>query len=330
VLIIANSGNNTFILNNFTGTSGLYANDLNGSNFYNALLNGIMQGNEWADISNNTSQSWSSFGAVYSSKTPFKIADTFNGSAITTEYGCYNLSNSAVKKITANVIDCAPLVLGGGGCVNTISYLWNMTATNTLLHRATNPTWLAQLFQATSLPSLCFKNITAYVYTGNTTLMSIAFTTANTSITLLNNTGVPNDVDVFANVTVFDNFGGSASTETRQYTMILDTNTSESDSMIFSVLIGLAIFALLFGYMHVNSKSEIWANLWFFMACMMVMGELMAIYTYAGTEGNTAIQNVSFALLIGFLWVFILSIWVFLFKLIKDFINALREAFKRG
>ncbi|MCX6770838.1 MAG: right-handed parallel beta-helix repeat-containing protein [Candidatus Micrarchaeota archaeon] len=54
--INAQSGNNTFCLNNFTNTSGYYVQDLNGSNFYNCTYGGISQtqGNIWANVMNGS------------------------------------------------------------------------------------------------------------------------------------------------------------------------------------------------------------------------------------------------------------------------------------
>ena len=214
-------------------------------------------------------------------------------------------------------------------CNYAISYS-NMTPTNTIIQRYSNPTWLLQSFNS-SINASCFDHYSASIYDANNTLYGQVNSTTFTD-TSLNHTGIV--IDEFAsypyyvNVTVYDVLGGSASTETRTYWFML--NTTEGDNMVLMALIGLAIFALLFGYLHVNAKSEIWANLWFFMSCMMVMGELMAIQNFASSEGNTAIADVAFALLIGFVWIFLISIWVFLFKLIKDFLDAIKEAFNRG
>ncbi|MCX6770812.1 MAG: S8 family serine peptidase, partial [Candidatus Micrarchaeota archaeon] len=54
--ISSDSGSNTFCLDNFTNTSGLYVNDTNGTNYYNCTYGGISQtqGNIWYNVINGS------------------------------------------------------------------------------------------------------------------------------------------------------------------------------------------------------------------------------------------------------------------------------------
>ncbi|MCX6770918.1 MAG: hypothetical protein NTX79_02585, partial [Candidatus Micrarchaeota archaeon] len=56
VEINAQSGNNTFCLNNFTNTSSYYVTDTNGSNYYNTTVSGHAEGNIYANVLNGSVQ----------------------------------------------------------------------------------------------------------------------------------------------------------------------------------------------------------------------------------------------------------------------------------
>jgi hypothetical protein len=105
---------------------------------------------------------------------------------------------------------------------------------------------------------------------------------------------------------------------------------SDTDYLALGIMLSLSILVLLFAYMHSNSQSYVWSQLWFFMACLMVIADLIAAYSFATTSGDTAIENVSLALFVGFIWLFILSLVIFLWTLVKDFIFSLRAMVKRG
>ncbi|MEO0132718.1 MAG: right-handed parallel beta-helix repeat-containing protein [candidate division WOR-3 bacterium] len=91
-----NSSGNVFSLNNFTDTSGLYVQDLNGSNSYNATIDGINQGNIYFNVLDASVGIWGS--------TPSSINGFFvgNGGRVP-----YNVSNSNGK--ISGGVDYTPL-----------------------------------------------------------------------------------------------------------------------------------------------------------------------------------------------------------------------------
>ncbi|VVC00332.1 Right handed beta helix region [uncultured archaeon] len=91
------SGNNTFYWNNFTNASGLYVNDTNGSNYFNATISGKGEGNIWPglSLSNFTAYPPSSYGQNWHAGTA--------GNAYP-----YNSTTSG-RKVVPGVIDYAPL-----------------------------------------------------------------------------------------------------------------------------------------------------------------------------------------------------------------------------
>ena len=50
----ANASKNIFYWNNFTATNGVYVNDTNGTNYYNATINGQNEGNVWYNVMNGS------------------------------------------------------------------------------------------------------------------------------------------------------------------------------------------------------------------------------------------------------------------------------------
>ena len=92
------SANNTLYWNNFTQTSGFYANDTNGGNFYNSTINGHGEGNIYANVMNG---SVDITGAINSSIPGLYIGAAGAG---------YPYSNSTSQgKLSGTVADYAPL-----------------------------------------------------------------------------------------------------------------------------------------------------------------------------------------------------------------------------
>lgn len=67
------SGRNSFYLNNFTNGPGVFVNDTNGTNFYNATFNGKNQGNAYGNVLNGTV---SILGGTLSDIPPYYIGTT--------------------------------------------------------------------------------------------------------------------------------------------------------------------------------------------------------------------------------------------------------------
>ncbi len=104
LVYIATSGasNNTFYWNNFTNTSGLYVNDIGGSNYYNYTnASGQAVGNIWFNVLNG---SVSIAGSVAST-----IAGYYYGETVMGYSGYPYNSSNGLSKVTSNVVDYAPL-----------------------------------------------------------------------------------------------------------------------------------------------------------------------------------------------------------------------------
>ncbi|MGV8087420.1 MAG: BspA family leucine-rich repeat surface protein [Candidatus Woesearchaeota archaeon] len=98
--IAAASLYNTFCMNNFTNTSGVYINDLAGNNYYNCTYDSKNQGNIWHNIING---SVIIEGTINSSVSNLKIGSMGSGFP-------YNVSTS-LNKVSSGVVDYAPLTL---------------------------------------------------------------------------------------------------------------------------------------------------------------------------------------------------------------------------
>jgi len=102
------SMSNTFYWNNFTATSGYYANDANGSNFYNTTIGGQPEGNIWNNVLNGSVQVYGSAFSAYGS-------DLYIGSS----GAGYPYNNSTSDdKLVGRVVDYAPLTGGVAQCGN--------------------------------------------------------------------------------------------------------------------------------------------------------------------------------------------------------------------
>ncbi|MFA6214576.1 MAG: LamG-like jellyroll fold domain-containing protein, partial [Candidatus Micrarchaeia archaeon] len=98
VSINVNSSSNIFCLNNFTGTTGLYVDDANGSNSFNCTYAGANQGNIWHNVMNG---SVAVYGASNSSVAGLYIGTVGSG---------YPYNNSTAQgKLSGAVVDYAPL-----------------------------------------------------------------------------------------------------------------------------------------------------------------------------------------------------------------------------
>ena len=98
LLLDYRANGNTFYWNNFTATSGLYVNDTNGSNYYNATVLGHPEGNIWANVMNS---SVLVAGHTISSAFPTLYLGAF-GSGYP-----YN-NTTAGGKLSGSVVDFAP------------------------------------------------------------------------------------------------------------------------------------------------------------------------------------------------------------------------------
>ncbi|MCA9487332.1 MAG: right-handed parallel beta-helix repeat-containing protein, partial [Nanoarchaeota archaeon] len=94
----SSSSNITFYWNNFTNTSGMYINDSNENNFYNATINDLSVGNFWYNVLNES--------VVISGGSSSIFENYYYGSS-GSGYP-YNNSNS-LGKVSLGVIDWAPL-----------------------------------------------------------------------------------------------------------------------------------------------------------------------------------------------------------------------------
>jgi len=99
VVLDGSSGNNTFYWNNFSATSGYYVNDSNGSNMWNASVNGQQEGNLWANVLDG------SVSIAYSSSSSYGTNWHIGNGG---EGYPYNSTNS-LGKVAAGVVDYAPL-----------------------------------------------------------------------------------------------------------------------------------------------------------------------------------------------------------------------------
>ena len=122
--IDAASGNNTFYWNNFTSTSGYYIQDLNGSNFFNATINGKGEGNIYANVISGAVQVQGSVFSQYGSG----LYIGMNGTGY--PYGAGN----SLGKVVGAAVDYAPLTpfqVPPQGCqcgiLNVPNYVCNVT-----------------------------------------------------------------------------------------------------------------------------------------------------------------------------------------------------------
>ena len=114
-----NASRNTFILNNFTNTSGYYINDTNGTNYYNGTYAGLNQGNIYWNVLNG---SVSIFGSVASSKSGLYIGTSGTGYP-------YSTANSQ-GKLSGTIVDYAPLTTQqtpGCAALSTPNLIYNLT-----------------------------------------------------------------------------------------------------------------------------------------------------------------------------------------------------------
>ncbi len=93
------SGANTIYWNNFTTASGYYAQDLNGSNYYNATISGHGEGNVWFNVMNGSV-------AVTGSSLSTGYPSLYYGAAGS---GYPYNSTNAGGKLSGTVVDYAPL-----------------------------------------------------------------------------------------------------------------------------------------------------------------------------------------------------------------------------
>jgi hypothetical protein len=129
LFVASNAGNNTFYWNNFTDTSGVYVQDLNGSNYYNTT-----EGNIWWNVMNGSVQ----VAGDEVSSIPGLYIGLYGG-------GVPYTNSTSLGKLSCNFANCqdnAPLTSIGRIANATI---WNGTAyvaytsTSQLNLRCTNP-----------------------------------------------------------------------------------------------------------------------------------------------------------------------------------------------
>jgi hypothetical protein len=194
-----------------------------------------------------------------------------------------------------------------------------------IIRPATNTsyTWMPHNITLTTSSPTCLNITVAYAATQNLTIFDEINSTATGNI-ISNHTNIPVNHSIYLWSVAYLTDGTNITTATRQYYMISATTTASDttgDDMILGTLIGLSLCALVFGYLHANAKSFLWSNLWFFFACFMIIGVIMAIVVFAQQEGSTDIANIGIALFAGFFWVFLISMMLFLWMLVKDFID---------
>lgn len=172
--------------------------------------------------------------------------------------------------------------------------------------------------------NLCFINYTCFLSLPNYTTYKV-----EANYTYLANTTNFSNISTIASYQHFCTIygiGGNASTDNRTLTFLGDISANEEgDYLILGTIFALALIALLFGYMHTNARSEMWSQLWFFFTCLLVLATLMSINVFANEEGNTQVADIAMALFTGFVWIFIVSVYVFLWNLIKQFFTSLQE-----
>jgi len=307
----AGQSGNIFYWNNFTHTTGYYVNDLNGSNYYNHSGNGTNLGNIWFNLMNG------SVAIAGNVTTPW--AGTYYGS--TGSHYPYNSSNSQ-SKVSSGVVDYAPVTPLLADEV--ISVNWSVYAHDSGWFTAQDS--YNGIFQIGINPSASGDHCTMTICTPtaitcyNTTNSSVAVSTANISLV---QTGLTNNQTYEVWATCYNTAGQSANTSVREFSVLPDIQGEiDMGYLEAAVLVGLGLAALLFAYLHVNARSWIWSKCWFFFACLMVVGELMAIVNFADLEGNTTLSAVGLALFAGFVWIFIIAIWAFLFELIKIMMDS--------
>ena len=161
--IDAPSGNNTFYWNNFTNTSGLYVQDLNGSNYYNSSFGG----NFWFNVLNG-SINITSLPQTASTYPNVQGSPVFIGNWCgTAGANCYPYNNTTSVKVVGNVQDWLPLVFSSFNGTFTITYALGMTSDGQ--QNVPCPGYFIQLFNSTVNPVGIFVNYTAFMnYTNGT------------------------------------------------------------------------------------------------------------------------------------------------------------------
>ncbi len=316
-----NASGNLFYWNNFTSTSGLYVNDLNGNNYWNSSVGG----NVWHNVVNQS---------VPINSTPPALANWSANSFIGNyppELLPYNSTTSLGKVV--GVADHMPIVFVSMPAFLSCPYSVFMSASGTAVWRYMNDVWIADFVNITAIPSGAFQRISCTMHRLDGTIFHVQNSSVLTSV--VNHTGLYlgnssngnySSLTTYMNCTCHGLGGMENYTDTRLITLnVMPADTTEEDNMVIATIIGLAMIALLFSYLHTQSKSWIWSQLWFFFACLMVVGTLMAIVSFATVEGNTQISNVGMALFVGFVWVFIISVYVFLWSMIKQLIDTMRD-----
>lgn len=102
-----------------------------------------------------------------------------------------------------------------------------------------------------------------------------------------------------------------------------DNPTAGVDNVIIGTIIGLAICAFIFAYLHSNSQSFTWAQLWLLFSVLMLVALTMAIDIFANEQGNTTLAGVAFALFMAFIFVFIILMVRLIWVLLKQYIDEL-------
>ena len=302
----ANASGNTFYWNNFTNTSGLYVNDSNGSNYYNTS-----EGNVWFNVMNGslnyTSAANISSGyghGLYIGDSPVNLIP-------------YNATSSQGKVI--GVSDYAPLALWGLVPTYFINWAANMSADGQLVWA----NWLGFWFNQSAQPAVIFDNTTAWLYDLNNSSVQSA-TDTNNNTAFINITSIAVNREYYADVCIYTS-AGSVCAGQRKMTM-LPASTTESDNMTMGIIIGLAILALIFAYLHNNSLNEMWQKIWLFFVFLAVMVDLMAIYIFADAAGETAITSITFPLVLIVIWILIILAIFFVISIIKGVADMIMEA----
>lgn len=122
-----------------------------------------------------------------------------------------------------------------------------------------------------------------------------------------------------------DNFNLTSTSYSTGITRIeWQINTTNRDSMVLATILGFAFLSMIFFYMSNNAKGEVWNKIWFFMASLFVIVCIISIYMFAQSENNQNLMNISLALFIGFVWLFIISLYMFVITLIKNIYDEIK------
>jgi hypothetical protein len=311
-----NTVGNTFYGNNFTNATTYYVQDTSGNNFYNLTINGVNEGNMWQNVVNGSVVITGNAQSVY-----FPLMAVGTGGA---GYP-YNATSSA--KFICAFVRCAdfrPLfffanqVFAEFSTAATVS--GGVIPTNTFIEFIN---YFTYPFGATSYAG-CNMTVQA---NGSTVELSTTPTILNKSNQNFTFTGLNYGTVYLRECWVNNTVGMKASTGIRTV-QIEDAPVVNNDFFMSAIVLALPIFAGIFIFLHKNSTGIAWKKLWYFMCCLFTITEILTIMIFAQDQGNTNIENLMLGLFIGFFWIFLFSLYLFVMEVIVYALQAIWKGLK--